>query len=161
MSQYSDAHSATINFLSQFDSISRLKDTLGKAKEAEDFIAKSDSVVKAHKAEVDKLKADKQTLAAEISDLKTDKDEVRKAALKRLDDEIEEKRQRAAADAMNAEGLAGLRLTSIEERIISAKAIAVKSDIDAKAAQVRLGEVNSALASAERDRKEAIAALQM
>jgi len=161
MSQYSDAHSAVVNRISsECEPLFVLRDTLAKAKEAEDYIAKSETIAKAVSAEIKVLKSTKGALVTEIEDIKNDVNGVRRDVVKRLEKDIAEKRRIADDKIASDLDAAESHLAEIEEEIISAKAIAAKSDIEAKAAKARLDEVNKALASAERDRKEAIAALQ-
>jgi len=160
MSQYSDAHGAVVNTISQYDPLFILRDVLAQAKDAEDFIAKSETIAKAVSDEIKVLKSTKQSLVTEIEDIKNDVDGIRRDITRRLEKDIAEKRQIADAKIAKDQDEAESHLAEIEEEIISAKAIAAKSDIDAKAAQARLDEVIKALAAAERERKETVAALQ-
>ena len=161
MSQYSDSYSATINFLSQFDPVYRLKTTLGKAKDAEQFITGAKATVDGFKAEVEALKTERQTITVEIAALKSDQDSARVAALKRLDDEIEEKRKTADKNMRQSEAASTSRLVAINLDIDAAKAQKKSAVEEARVARVDLTEVINALAASERERKEAIAALQM
>jgi len=160
MSEYSDAHSATVNFLSRFDPVYRLKETLGLAKEAEQYIERAEAEVSGIKAQVQKLVTEKRVLASEIAALKIDKDEVRVAALKRLNDAIEEKRLAAEKTWKKEELAAQTRLDDINQRTTLAQTQEREAKEKAEAARRALDEVNKALAASERERREAIAVLQ-
>ncbi len=160
MSEYSDAYSATVNFLSQFDPVYRLKTILGEAKEAEQYIEKAEAIVEAFQAEVEKLKAEKRTVTDEIVKLKADQDDARIASIKRLDDEMEEKRKTAAKNMKQSEDAAASRLTAINLDIDAAKEAKKDAIEEATVTQAALSEVNKALAASERERNQAIAALR-
>ena len=65
------------------------------------------------KAEVSQLKTEKQAVTVEIAALRVSKDKIHNDAIKRLTDEINEKRETASANASSAERAASVRLSSI------------------------------------------------
>ena len=159
MSEYSEAYGATINFLSQFDPVYQLKEALGKAKDAEKFIADTQAEIDKLETEADKLKSDNQAAHAEIASIKATRAGIHDRAIERLNDDIEEKQKTAALNAENAEQAASNRLAGIEDRTTEAIAREQAARQRAESAERDLKEVTSALAASERERKEAIAAL--
>jgi len=161
MSQYSDAYGATINFLSQFDPVYQLKETLGKANDAEKFIADTQAEIDKLETEADKLKSDNQAAIDEIATIKATRAAIHDSAIERLNDAIEEKQKTAALNARNAEQAASERLVVINDGIASANTAAIEADERAIIARERLAEVEKALAASERERREAVAHLQI
>ena len=160
MSQYSEAYSALVNYISSVQPSTVLKEVLGEAKEAEQYIKGAEAEVKAFKSQVDKLKAEKLTITTEIAELKSNQGEARTAALKRLDDEMEEKRKTAARNMKQSETASTSRLTEINLDIDAAKEAKKLAIEEATVTQAALSEVNKALAASERERSQAIAALR-
>jgi len=161
MSQYSEAYGATVNFLSQFDPVYQLKETLGKAKDAEEFIADTQAEIDKLKTEADKLDSDNQAAITEIASIKATRAGIHDSAIERLNDAIEEKQKTAALNAKSAEQAASERLAVINNGIASANTAAIEADERAIIARERLAEVEKALAASERERREAVAHLQI
>jgi len=160
MSKYTDAYSATINAIAQSAPLFVLRDTLAEAKDAEKFIADAQAEVNKLKSEADKLRSGNRAALDEIAAIKATRAVIHARAVKLLNDEIQEKRETAAVNARSAEQAASARLAAISDLIASASTAAIEADERARIARANLAEVEKALAASERERDQAIAALQ-
>lgn len=160
MSQYSEAYSGAVNFLSQFDYVFKLKTVLGQAKEAEQYIEQAsvlrDEAAAEHRKLLDAIVDAKQNLKA----VENDTDRVSLASRQRLEDALKEKEQRFNNDMEERQRTADNKLKAVENKIASLAGEVRESENKRDVARERTRVIEQELAKVERARVEVLRDLQ-
>ena len=160
MSQYDDAYSGAVNFLSNFDYIYQLKTVLGKAKEAEQYIEQAsvlrDKAAVEHKKILDTIEDAKQNLKA----VENDTDRVSLASRQRLEDALDERESRFNKDMEERQRVADDKLQRVEDKIESLKAETMELEAKRDVARERTRVIEKELAKAEGARLAVLRDLQ-
>jgi len=160
MSKYDDAYNATVNALAFIQPLEALKQSLGKAKEAEQFVEQAsvlrDKAALEHKKILKAIEDAKQNLKA----VENDTDAVSLASRQRLEDALEERKQRFNKDMEERQRVADGKLQRTEDKIESLKGETVDLEAKRNAVRERTQVIEKELDEVERQRLKVLKALQ-
>ena len=160
MSQYSEAYTDLTNFLGQFQAAFTLKQSLGRAREAEQFIEQASNLRDAaeveHKALLDKIEDAKQNL----KEVENDTDRVSLASRQRLEDALDEREQRFNKNMEERQRSADIKLKTVEDKIVSLADEVRESENNRDIAREKTRVIEQELAKVERIRLEVLRDLQ-